>query len=58
MKQAFGEGVRVYGNPLTAIASLMGVAAQELTSAELETYDYPVVTCVVARRQPGQRPVT
>lgn len=42
----------VYGNPLTTIASLYGIAAEELTPAELDTFhpDYPVATCIVAEK--------
>lgn len=43
---------RQYGNPLTAVASLLGISAEELSPAELATShpDYPVATCIVARK--------
>jgi SAM-dependent methyltransferase len=42
----------VYGNPLTVVASLYGVAAEELTAEELDARhpDYPVCTCIVATK--------
>lgn len=50
---AFGDDnvdVTVYGNVLAAVALLHGVAAEELTDAELFTFDpdYPVIIGVVA----------
>ncbi|MFF3445277.1 class I SAM-dependent methyltransferase [Streptosporangium sp. NPDC002721] len=41
-----------YGNPLSAIASLMGIAAQELDPDELAVRHphYPVASCVIARK--------
>ncbi|MFE9450257.1 class I SAM-dependent methyltransferase [Streptomyces sp. NPDC006739] len=46
------QTVHQYGNPLSVIASLMGIAAEELDALELSTYhpDYPVATCIVARK--------
>jgi hypothetical protein len=43
--------LRVYGNLQAAIASLAGIAAEELAEAKLvETHpDYPVLICVSAR---------
>ena len=42
----------VYGNPTTFIASVMGVAAEELTPQEVSVCnpEYPVATCAVASR--------
>ena len=42
----------VYGNALTTIASLMGVAAEELSPADLDWHDseYPVATCIIAEK--------
>ena len=42
----------VYGNPMTVIASFMGISAQELSHEELNDFhpDYPVTTCMVARK--------
>ena len=42
----------VYGNPVTLMASMMGVAAEELASNEIDPHhpEYPVVTCVVATK--------
>jgi hypothetical protein len=42
----------VYGNPTTVIASYYGIAAEELTTDELDTFhpDYPVATCIVAQK--------
>jgi SAM-dependent methyltransferase len=41
-----------YGNPTSLIASYMGIAAEELTTAELDAYnaDYPVAVCIVATK--------
>ncbi|MEN9208590.1 MAG: methyltransferase domain-containing protein [Gloeomargarita sp. GMQP_bins_120] len=41
-----------YGNALTVVATLLGVAAEELTPAELDQYhpDYPVIACVAAQK--------
>ncbi|MFE0258268.1 class I SAM-dependent methyltransferase [Streptomyces sp. NPDC059010] len=46
------QTVHQYGNPLSVIASLMGIAAEELDALELSSYhpDYPVATCIVARK--------
>jgi SAM-dependent methyltransferase len=46
------QTVHQYGNPLSVIASLMGIAAEELDDLELSAYhpDYPVATCIVARK--------
>ena len=42
----------VYGNPTTVIASYHGIAAEELTTEELDALhpDYPVATCIVAEK--------
>jgi SAM-dependent methyltransferase len=42
--------VQTFGNVLTAIAFLTGMAAEELSSRELETYDpcYPIVVAIRA----------
>lgn len=42
----------IYGNPITVIAAMMGVAAEELSSEELNSLnpEYPVATCVFARK--------
>nr|AGS49959.1 putative methyltransferase [uncultured bacterium esnapd26] len=56
LREMFGawseQTVHQYGNPLSAVASLMGVAAEELDAVELGTYhpDYPVASCIVARK--------
>ncbi|WP_083733561.1 class I SAM-dependent methyltransferase [Actinomadura sp. CNU-125] len=44
--------VRQYGNPLTVIASYMGVPAEELDAAELDAYhpEYPVASCIIAHK--------
>ena len=41
----------VYGNPTTVVASLLGIAAEELRPDELDAFhpDFPVATCLVAR---------
>ena len=41
-----------YGNTLTVLANFLGVAAEELTSAELAIHhpDYPVIACVAAQK--------
>jgi SAM-dependent methyltransferase len=41
-----------YGNPTSVIASHLGIAAEELTQAELDAQhpDYPVATCIVATK--------
>ena len=41
-----------YGNPVSTVASLMGIAAEELKEAELLDYhpDYPVVSCIFAKK--------
>lgn len=42
----------VYGNPISVIASYHGIAAEELSEEELNTFhpDYPVATCIVAEK--------
>jgi SAM-dependent methyltransferase len=42
----------VYGNTLSTIASLMGVAAEELSPTDLDWHDrdYPVATCIIAEK--------
>ncbi|MHC5863006.1 methyltransferase domain-containing protein [Nostoc sp.] len=42
----------VYGNPLTVVASFMGISAKELSPDELDDFhpDYPVTTCIVAMK--------
>lgn len=42
----------VYGNPLTSVAAIMGIAAQELSADELDHVNigYPVATCVIAEK--------
>jgi SAM-dependent methyltransferase len=42
----------VYGNPLTVVASFLGIAAEELSPQELDEWhpEYPVATCVVATK--------
>lgn len=42
----------IYGNPLTTIASYMGVAAEELKAEELDAAqeNYPVASCIHARK--------
>ncbi|MGR4854902.1 class I SAM-dependent methyltransferase [Streptomyces violaceus] len=56
LREMFGawseQTVYQYGNPMSVIASLMGVAAEELDTLELSTYHpaYPVASCVVARK--------
>lgn len=44
-----------YGNVLTAVAFLLGLAAEELRPVELEQVDpaFPVLTCARVRRPPG-----
>jgi hypothetical protein len=54
-KEVFGEKnieVQVYGNSLSAIAFVKGLAHQELTSDELEVRDpdYPVTIAIRARK--------
>ncbi|MCS7292010.1 MAG: methyltransferase domain-containing protein [Gloeomargarita sp. SKYBB_i_bin120] len=41
-----------YGNTLTVVATFLGVAAEELTVAELDQHhpDYPVIACVAAQK--------
>jgi SAM-dependent methyltransferase len=57
-EEVFGPDVVTiaYGNVLTAVASLMGLAAEELTKAELDHYDsdYQVLLGVRARRNAGR----
>jgi SAM-dependent methyltransferase len=45
--------LKTYGNLLTVHASLSGIAAEELTQKDLEQNnpDYPVVTCIAARKK-------
>ncbi|MCC5661238.1 class I SAM-dependent methyltransferase [Nostoc sp. XA010] len=56
MKQLFRDfsqqKLSVYGNPLTVVASFMGISAEELLPHELDNFhpDYPVVTCIVAKK--------
>jgi hypothetical protein len=42
----------VYGNPLTVVASYLGIAAEELALHELDECHpaYPVATCLVATK--------
>ncbi len=42
----------IYGNPITAIASYHGIAAEEITTEELDAFhpDYPVAICIVAEK--------
>jgi SAM-dependent methyltransferase len=44
--------LHVYGNPMTAVAALHGVAAEELRAQDLDAThpDYPVTTCIVAEK--------
>jgi SAM-dependent methyltransferase len=44
-----------YGNVLTAISFLMGLAAEELRSSDFDSLDsgYPVVTCARVQKPPG-----
>lgn len=55
MREAFGDGVAVqsYGNVLSAIAFLTGLAHEELTQRELEARDprFPVIVSVRAVKQ-------
>jgi hypothetical protein len=46
------QKVYVYGNPLTVVASFMGIAAEELSPQELDAWhpEYPVATCLVATK--------
>ncbi|WP_341529138.1 methyltransferase domain-containing protein [Nostoc sp. UHCC 0302] len=49
--QDFSEhNLHIYGNPLTVLASFMGVAVQELSTQDLDDFhpDYPVATCIAA----------
>jgi len=41
-----------YGNPTSVVAAHLGIAAEELTQAELDAPhpDYPVATCIVATK--------
>lgn len=54
MKQLFQDfseyNLHIYGNPLTVLASFMGVAAEELSTEDLDDFhpDYPVSTCIAA----------
>lgn len=54
-EEVFGVGnveVITYGNVLSAIAELQGIAAEELSEKELFTHDkaYPVLICIVAKK--------
>lgn len=46
------QQVSVYGNPLTVVASFMGIAAEELSPQDLDAWhpEYPVATCLVATK--------
>lgn len=51
----FGKGnveIKSYGNVLSAIAELQGIAAEELTKEELFAHDsrYPVLLCIIAKK--------
>ena len=51
--QDFAEReLKLYGNPLTAVASLLGATCEDLTPAELDARhpDYVVACCAVARK--------
>jgi SAM-dependent methyltransferase len=51
--QGFSEyNLHIYGNPLTVLASFMGVAAEELSPQDLDSFhpDYPVSTCITAMK--------
>lgn len=54
MKQLFKDfselNLYIYGNPLTVLASFMGVVAEELSPQDLDDFhpDYPVATCITA----------
>ncbi|WP_169515797.1 class I SAM-dependent methyltransferase [Amycolatopsis nigrescens] len=56
MREMFADWSEIrpyqYGNPLTTIAAFLGIAADELSPAELGDRhpDYPVATCIVARK--------
>ncbi|MBW4635650.1 MAG: class I SAM-dependent methyltransferase [Iphinoe sp. HA4291-MV1] len=56
MKQLFQDfsqqKLHVYGNPLTVVASFMGISAEELSLQELDDFhpDYPVATCMIAMK--------
>jgi hypothetical protein len=55
VKNVFGDrhvDVTIYGNSLTAVAFLKGIAMEELTTEELDFVDpdYPVSICIVARK--------
>jgi SAM-dependent methyltransferase len=57
LESCFGEGnviVRSYGNSLAAAAEIRGLAAHELTRAELNTHDprFPVEVCARAIKRP------
>ncbi|MEN9215698.1 MAG: methyltransferase domain-containing protein [Gloeomargarita sp. HHBFW_bins_162] len=41
-----------YGNPLTVVATFLGIASEELTPQELANHhpDYPVIACVAAQK--------
>jgi hypothetical protein len=42
----------VYGNPLSVVASFLGMAAEEVSPQELDAWhpEYPVATCPVATK--------
>lgn len=44
--------LHVYGNPMTAVGALHGVAVEELRAGDLDAAhpDYPVATCIVAEK--------
>jgi SAM-dependent methyltransferase len=44
--------LEVFGNPLTTLAALLGIAVEELSQRELDAThpDYPVASCIVATR--------
>ncbi len=46
------QNLSVYGNPLTVVASFLGIAAEELSPQELDDFhpDYPVATCAIAMK--------
>jgi SAM-dependent methyltransferase len=58
IKNVFGEDnvdIKVYGNSLSAISFLKGIAMQELTSEELDFADpdYPICISIVAKKTNG-----
>jgi SAM-dependent methyltransferase len=55
VKKVFGDAnveVKNYGNSLSAISFLKGIAAEELNPEELDyvDHDYPVSICLIARK--------